>query len=102
MSKRGMLDVATLKKLVAEGEIDTVLVVFPDMQGRIVGKRHIPLNSALYREGEQQFRSNLAGLLGRESQCYLRAAVITFAEDDGPTEYLGTLAHNGLAVVIAP
>ncbi len=39
MALRGMLDVATLKKLVAEGEIDTVLAVFPDMQGRIVGKR---------------------------------------------------------------
>ena len=39
MALRGMLDLATLKKMVGAGEIDTVLVVFPDMQGRIVGKR---------------------------------------------------------------
>ena len=39
MALRGMLDADSLKKLVNSGEIDTVLVVFPDMQGRIVGKR---------------------------------------------------------------
>ncbi len=39
MSPRGMLDLPTLKKLVQEDAIDTVLVVFPDMQGRLVGKR---------------------------------------------------------------
>ena len=37
MALRGMLDLPTLNKLVADGEIDTVLAVFPDMQGRIVG-----------------------------------------------------------------
>ena len=36
---RGMLDLPTLAKLVGAGEIDTVLVVFPDQQGRLVGKR---------------------------------------------------------------
>ena len=33
------LDPQTLAKLVKKGEIDTVLVAFPDMQGRLVGKR---------------------------------------------------------------
>jgi glutamine synthetase len=35
----GMLTLDALKKAVAAGEIDTVLVCFPDMQGRLVGKR---------------------------------------------------------------
>lgn len=34
-----MLSVEQLRDLVAGGEIDTVLVVFPDMQGRFMGKR---------------------------------------------------------------
>lgn len=39
MALRGMLDLPTLTKMIGTGEIDTVLVVFPDLQGRIVGKR---------------------------------------------------------------
>lgn len=35
----GMLDPEALEVLVDEGEIDTVLVVFPDLQGRLMGKR---------------------------------------------------------------
>src|SRR3546814_19312212 len=35
----GNLDLETLTQLVEAGEIDTVLVCFPDMQGRLVGKR---------------------------------------------------------------
>jgi len=35
----GMLSERTLRDLVAAGEIDTVLVVFPDLYGRLVGKR---------------------------------------------------------------
>ncbi|MEM9683151.1 MAG: glutamine synthetase family protein [Pseudomonadota bacterium] len=35
----GNLDIADLKAYVQKGEIDTVLVCFPDMQGRLVGKR---------------------------------------------------------------
>jgi glutamine synthetase len=35
----GILDVASLERQVDQGEIDTVLVCFPDMQGRLVGKR---------------------------------------------------------------
>ncbi len=34
-----MLDLETLRRLVADGEIDTVLVCMPDMQGRLIGKR---------------------------------------------------------------
>src|SRR5437879_6998579 len=34
-----MLSVAQLKALVKKGEIDTVLTVFPDMAGRLMGKR---------------------------------------------------------------
>lgn len=36
---RGMLDVDTLKRLVADEQIETVLVVFPDLYGRLMGKR---------------------------------------------------------------
>ncbi len=35
----GILDLETLRGLVNRGEIDTVLVCFPDMQGRLIGKR---------------------------------------------------------------
>ncbi len=35
----GNLDIADLKAYVEQGEIDTVLVCFPDMQGRLIGKR---------------------------------------------------------------
>jgi len=35
----GNLDLETLRDLVKSGEIDTVLVCFPDMQGRLIGKR---------------------------------------------------------------
>jgi glutamine synthetase len=35
----GMLTLDGLKKLAAAGEIDTVLVCIPDMQGRLIGKR---------------------------------------------------------------
>ena len=34
-----MLDLPTLTRMVDAHEIDTVLVVFPDQQGRLVGKR---------------------------------------------------------------
>lgn len=33
------LDTGTLRDLVSRGEVDTVLVVFPDLQGRFMGKR---------------------------------------------------------------
>lgn len=36
---QGRIDVDELKRLVANDEIDTILVVFPDMYGRLVGKR---------------------------------------------------------------
>ncbi len=36
---KGMLDLETLTRLVESGEIDTVLVCFPDVQGRLMGKR---------------------------------------------------------------
>jgi len=36
---QGQIDLERLKHLVSENEIDTVLVVFPDMYGRLVGKR---------------------------------------------------------------
>jgi glutamine synthetase len=40
-SVRGMIDVDILRRLVADGEIETVLTVFPDMYGRLVGKRMV-------------------------------------------------------------
>ena len=36
---QGKIDVEELKRMVANDEIETVLVVFPDMYGRLVGKR---------------------------------------------------------------
>jgi glutamine synthetase len=47
----GNLDLETLTSLVGSGEIDTVLVCFPDMQGRLVGKRitgHFFLEHAIH------------------------------------------------------
>ena len=35
----GMMDRATFEKAVGDAEIDTVLLFFPNMQGRLVGKR---------------------------------------------------------------
>ncbi len=35
----GTLDLATLKELVEKGEIDTVVTAFPDLYGRLMGKR---------------------------------------------------------------
>src|SRR5881628_3377791 len=36
---QGLIDTETLKRLVADDEIDTVIAAFPDMYGRLVGKR---------------------------------------------------------------
>src|SRR3954470_4635012 len=36
---RGMLHASKLEQAIGEGEVDTVLVAFPDLQGRLVGKR---------------------------------------------------------------
>ena len=38
-SVHGMLTLDDLRRLVGTGEVDTVLVVFPDLYGRLVGKR---------------------------------------------------------------
>src|SRR5688500_8992545 len=35
----GRIDVDTLKRMVADDEIETIVAVFPDMYGRLVGKR---------------------------------------------------------------
>ncbi len=39
LRNRGLLSKAELEQLVAAGEIDTVIVAFTDMQGRLTGKR---------------------------------------------------------------
>ena len=39
MTVRGMLDAGELDESIDAGAIDTVLVAFPDLQGRLVGKR---------------------------------------------------------------
>ena len=38
-AQKGMLTQAELEQLVAAGDIDTVIVAFTDMQGRLTGKR---------------------------------------------------------------
>jgi glutamine synthetase len=35
----GLIDAARVERLVADDEIDTILVCFPDLQGRLMGKR---------------------------------------------------------------
>jgi len=37
--ERGMLDAKTITDMIGRGDIDTVLMVFPDQQGRFMGKR---------------------------------------------------------------
>lgn len=39
MSTTGPIDVQTLSRLVRDGELDTVVVAFTDLQGRLMGKR---------------------------------------------------------------
>jgi glutamine synthetase len=39
MTARGMLHASKLEEAIEAGDIDTVLVAFPDLQGRLVGKR---------------------------------------------------------------
>lgn len=39
MSNRGALDVEGLRSAVADGSVDTVILAFPDLYGRLMGKR---------------------------------------------------------------
>ena len=39
MNNRGMLDVEGLRTAVADGSVDTVILAFPDLYGRLMGKR---------------------------------------------------------------
>jgi glutamine synthetase len=39
MIERGRLDADTLETLIKDEDVDTILVVFPDLQGRLMGKR---------------------------------------------------------------
>jgi glutamine synthetase len=45
--RSGNLTLSELETLIDKGEIDTVIVAFPDMQGRLVGKR---VSARLFRE----------------------------------------------------
>ena len=54
MSAQGTLDVKQLEELAESGEVDTVLCMFTDLQGRFVGKRVLPhffLEEILGEEG---------------------------------------------------
>jgi glutamine synthetase len=54
MERRGMIDAKQLEKLAGAGEIDTVLCMFTDLQGRFMGKRVLPdffLEEILGEEG---------------------------------------------------
>ena len=53
-TQRGMLDAKQLEELAGAGEIDTVLCMFTDLQGRFMGKRILPhffLEEVLGSEG---------------------------------------------------
>ena len=39
MNNRGMIDVEGLRSAVADGSVDTVILAFPDLYGRLMGKR---------------------------------------------------------------
>lgn len=39
---RGMLSLAQLKELIEQGEVETIVTVFPDLYGRLMGKRITP------------------------------------------------------------
>ena len=39
MQERGRLDLAVLRRLIEEGEIETVITAIPDLYGRLMGKR---------------------------------------------------------------
>ena len=45
----GNLDLKELEELVRRDEIDTVLTVFPDVQGRLMGKRVVGTSSSTSR-----------------------------------------------------
>ena len=47
----GLLTLKELEKEAATGEIDTVVACFPDMQGRLVGKR---FHAAYFLEGAHE------------------------------------------------
>ena len=50
-SPRGTLDIAALREMVADGRIETVITAFPDIYGRLMGKRitaHFLLDHALH------------------------------------------------------
>jgi hypothetical protein len=67
---------------------------------RIVGKRHIPLDSALYHEGEQQFRSNLASLLARYRDARIPVFIGTLASNEnGMAPFISELAADTDAVI---
>ena len=54
MRRQGMLDAPKLERLAEAGEIDTVLCMFTDLQGRFMGKRVLPdffLEEVLGEEG---------------------------------------------------
>ena len=54
MAEQGKIDVKTLEELTDAGEIDTVLCMFTDLQGRFMGKRVLPhffLEEVLGEEG---------------------------------------------------
>ena len=54
MQPQGMIDAKQLEELADSGEIDTVLCMFTDLQGRFMGKRVVPhflLEEILGEEG---------------------------------------------------
>jgi glutamine synthetase len=54
MQRQGMIDAADLERLAEAGEVDTVLCMFTDLQGRFMGKRVLPdffLEEILGEEG---------------------------------------------------
>ena len=56
--ERGKLSVKDLEKLVDEGEIDTVLCMFTDLQGRFMGKRTARSEfSSLWKTVRRQYAS---------------------------------------------
>ena len=70
--RSGNLTLGELETLIDRGEIDTVIVAFPDMQGRLVGKR---VSARLFREDVAQH--------GAEACNYLLAVDVEMNTVDG-------------------
>ena len=86
----GNLSMDQLKKLIEKGEIDTVLVCFPDLQGRLLGKRVKTLRSRLAQiEKQRRVRRR-----GRDSSNVLAVSLVGYT-NAGKSTLFNSLTKAG-------